>query len=68
MHVRPDRVLDAQDEDALVVPREGPVEERGAGAAHVEGTRGAGSKSDSDRVRHGHSFYPDAPGWARDRI
>ena len=50
------RVLDAQDEDALVVPREGPVEERGSGAAHVEGARGTWRKADSDRVRHGLSL------------
>ena len=41
-------VLDAQDEDAAVPPREEPVEQRRARAADVEIAGGRGCEADSD--------------------
>ena len=46
-------VLDPEDEDATVSPREGPVEQRGAGSAHVEVTCRTGREADTNRLRHG---------------
>ena len=51
------RVLDAEDEDAAVVAGEGPVEERGPGAADVEVAGGARGKADADGLGHRRSFY-----------
>ena len=41
-------VLDAEHEGAALVPREHPVEERGAHAPHVELARGRGRVTDAD--------------------
>ena len=46
-------VLDADDEGAAAVPREEPVEERGADVPHVRNARGAGGVADADGVGHG---------------
>src|SRR5262252_506751 len=53
------RVLDAENEHALVVTGERPVEQGSASATHVEGAGGARGKANSDRIRHGVSFYRD---------
>ena len=47
-------VLDAQDEDALMVAREQPVEERGARAAHVQVAGGRGRKTHADWIVGSH--------------
>ena len=51
------RVLDPQDEDAAMVAGEGPVEERGPGAADVKVAGGARGKADANGLGHRHSFY-----------
>src|SRR5438093_2619014 len=68
------RVLDAQDEGAVVVAREEPVEERGARAADVEMARRARREPYADRRGHvsrsrtaGPTGCPRRPGCARDR-
>ena len=65
------RVLDAQDEDAVVVAGEEPVEESRPGSPHMEITRGAGGEADTYRFVpiQGHDsnlcqairFQPTAP-------
>jgi hypothetical protein len=54
------RVLDAEEELSSLVPREEPVEERGADAADVEEPRRAGRKADAD----GHATTIAPPGTA----
>ena len=50
-------VLDPQDEDAAVVAGEGPVEERGPGAADVKVAGGARGKADANGLGHRRVFY-----------
>ncbi len=44
-------VLDAKDERALVMPREQPVEQRGARPADMEIAGGGGGKTEARRSR-----------------
>ncbi len=50
-------VLDPQDEDAAMVAGEGPVEERGPGAADVKVAGGARGKADANGLGHRRSFW-----------
>ncbi len=56
---RPIRVLDPEDEDAAVMTREQPVEERSPSATDVEMAGGAGSKAHANRLGHRFSFYSE---------
>src|SRR4029450_13447126 len=51
-------VPDAHHEDAAPAASEGPVEQRGAGAAHVQMPGGTGRKADTNGLRHGSPLYP----------
>jgi hypothetical protein len=50
-------VLDPEDEYAVMAPGEGPVEERGAGAPHMQMAGRAGSKAHAHGLGHG-PLYP----------
>jgi hypothetical protein len=51
------RVFDAQNENAAVVPRKKPIEERRARIPHVDVTRGAGCKPNSN-LGHSVNAFP----------
>ena len=59
-------VLDAEDEDAAVMPGEEPVEEGGARAPHVEVAGRARRESDPDRVGHGQYVSKSRPQGVRE--
>src|SRR5271157_134931 len=49
-------VLDAQDHDAALLPREQPVEKRGAGVANVQMSRGRRSEANANLGNSAHSM------------
>ncbi len=53
------RIFDPQDEGPAVPPGEEPVEEGGAGPAHVQVAGGRGGEAGADRARHRLGIAPD---------
>ena len=61
-------VLDPQDEDAAVVAGEGPVEERGPGAADVKVAGGARGKADANGLGHRRCILRRSEGYAGQKV